>query len=664
MSAVIEELSLTNFQSYRQARLRLHSGLNLIRGRNSTGKTTLLDGLVFALFGEAPDVKPRLLISRLPGSKSMEAAVKFKSPRNGQTVEITRRGRLDSRGAYKTDERLLRINGKETCIESDEDLRTRVTELLGVSLRKFLNLVYVRQGRLTSILEPQKDQMDSVMGITLLRELREQTDEARRRLERYENRDVSTESRTLKERIIPQLERDQILLNSDVESLKLEVERLEETVKKGESTELIILLEKIEDRELTREKVRELEAKIGELLRSSRTSSRAELILRIRDLRFNLEELRGARILLASRTDASLDAWLRVKSRADALKAEIKEHESLLLTNASRCPRCGQTLEAKTLREILEKDRVKLQHLAESEEEARKEYDAGRRELDRLNGEFSAAESELKTQERFLKELEEYLSDTEQLHSRMAEINLGIGEMLEKLNLRLQPEDPDLRVKLAQQLPTGPEELASRRRELSSKLKTLNEKSEHLKRICAELRGSRELLSRLEERIVKADLARRLSEAFDREVEARRTEFLSRIEFRALQYYRSMTDQHVYSRIRVDPADYTVSVQPRGLTEMIPATRVGGGHQTLLALAMRLTLLDAVGFRSLLILDEPTYGVDSENLPQLASYIGQASRQLSQMILVTHHSICEEEASNIIEVSVRADGASTAEIKR
>ncbi|MEM2941945.1 MAG: hypothetical protein QXT81_00770, partial [Candidatus Bathyarchaeia archaeon] len=166
-----------------------------------------------------------------------------------------------------------------------------------------------------------------------------------------------------------------------------------------------------------------------------------------------------------------------------------------------------------------------------------------------------------------------------------------------------------------------------------------------------------------EERIVKANLARRLSEAFDREVEARRMEFLKRIEFRALQYYRSMTDQDAYSEIRVDPADYTVSVRPRGLTEMIPATRVGGGHQTLLALAIRLTLLDALGFRSLLILDEPTYGVDSDNLPQLASYIGQASRQLSQMILVSHHSICEEEASNIIEVSVRGDGASRAEIK-
>jgi hypothetical protein len=34
--------------------------------------------------------------------------------------------------------------------------------------------------------------------------------------------------------------------------------------------------------------------------------------------------------------------------------------------------------------------------------------------------------------------------------------------------------------------------------------------------------------------------------------------FLKRIEFRALQYYRSMSDRHAYSEIHVDPADYTL----------------------------------------------------------------------------------------------------------
>jgi hypothetical protein len=71
-------------------------------------------------------------------------------------------------------------------------------------------------------------------------------------------------------------------------------------------------------------------------------------------------------------------------------------------------------------------------------------------------------------------------------------------------------------------------------------------------------------------------------------VEARRKDYLKRIEYKALEFYRTMTDQHICSATSMDSEDYTVSVHPRGLTEQIPATRVGGGHQTILALAVRL----------------------------------------------------------------------------
>lgn len=663
MSAVVEELRLTNFQGYKDVKLGFYSGLNLIRGRNSSGKSTLLDALVFALFGEALDVKPRLLISRLPGSKKMEITVKFRSPRNGETVEITRKGRLDTKGAYRTDERLLRINGKETHIESDDDLRARVTELLGVSLRKFLNLVYVRQGKLTSILEPPKDQMDSVMGITLLRELREQTDEARRDLEKYDGRDAATEARSLEERIIPQLAIGLKLLNEDIKPLRLEAQRLEDIVKKGESPELTELLKRIENKDRAGEKIRELEAKIEELLRNAGVASPTELKLKIGNLQEQLEELKVGKDSLTTQTEAHLTAWSTAKGKVETLQNEIKEHESLLKMNVSRCPRCGQNLNAETLRGILEMDKADLRQHGISEEQAKKDYEASRLELDRLSKKLTIVENDVATQELLKTELARYLSQAGELHIRQKEFCAGIGEILDKLSLPIQPDDPELRIKVAEQLPIRPEELANKRRELGDKLKILSEKSEHMHRIDGELKISRELLARLRRRIIRANLARTLSEAFDKGVESRRMEFLKRIEFRALEYYRSMTDQHIYSEISIDPEEYTVWVQPRGLTEAIPASRVGGGHQTLLALSIRLALLDVLGFRSLLILDEPTYGVDSENLPQLASYMGEASRQLSQMILVTHHNICEEEASNIIDVSVRDDGASTAEIK-
>jgi DNA repair exonuclease SbcCD ATPase subunit len=51
LAAVIEELRLRDFEGYRDADVNFSPGLNLIKGRNSTGKSTLLDALVYGIFG-------------------------------------------------------------------------------------------------------------------------------------------------------------------------------------------------------------------------------------------------------------------------------------------------------------------------------------------------------------------------------------------------------------------------------------------------------------------------------------------------------------------------------------------------------------------------------------------------------------------------------------
>ena len=81
--------------------------------------------------------------------------------------------------------------------------------------------------------------------------------------------------------------------------------------------------------------------------------------------------------------------------------------------------------------------------------------------------------------------------------------------------------------------------------------------------------------------------------------------------------YNKFTDQQSYSAIKIQPEDYHVLLQVTPLQDWIPATRVGGGHQTLIALSLRLAILHILGHRDLLILDEPTYGVDEENTTQL-----------------------------------------------
>ncbi|MBO3833374.1 MAG: AAA family ATPase [Candidatus Brockarchaeota archaeon] len=662
MSGLIETLRLRNLERYRNVQLDFSAGLNLIKGRNSTGKTTLLNALTFALFGEVPEARPKLLVSKLPGSGEMSVYVRFRSPVSGKVVEVERRGSLDRNGDYRTLERILRIDGKNASFSSEEDLRSMITELLGMSLRKFINLVYVRQGRLTEILEPQREQMDSVMGITLLRELREQLDGARRELERFNGKDAATEIQSLEERV-PELDSSLKQIDEDICRLNREVQELENLLKKAESSELTELLNYIKKREEVEEELKKISSRSRELLEQAGVSSIEKLEEKVSLSEKELEALKAARNSLKKELDASMEKWLSVKSLVANLAKQVRERESLAGSGASKCPTCGQDLQPAVIQRILEEDRSSLAKASIEEAEARKVYEARSFELQNLVEKINAVEGEYSRMKTLRSRLKEYLDSAETLLKTRGETIAKVKEKLKVLDLPFTPEDPELKLKLAQQLPLQPEELARRKGELAEKKKVLERKKSMRADISRKLEDYSRLLNQLKRRMEKAGLAHRLSQLFDQAVETRRRELIKRIEFRALEYYEAMTDQHVYDAIIINPEDYSVSVHPKGLTDPIPATRVGGGHQTILALAIRLALLDALGLNSLLILDEPTYGVDSENLPQVASYIGEASKQLSQMILVTHYNICEEEASNIIEVSVQEDGSSKAEIK-
>ena len=170
---MIEELRLKNFEGFKDEKITLTRGLNLITGRNSVGKTTILDAVVYTLYGNVPSVENRLLVRREKGVRDMETYLRFRSPVNGSKVEIMRFAEL-RRNRFMTKEVRLIIDGVEVQVEGLEDLRRRITKLIGIGYRAFNWIIYSRQGKLNEILEPRREDMDAILQITLLREISEQ----------------------------------------------------------------------------------------------------------------------------------------------------------------------------------------------------------------------------------------------------------------------------------------------------------------------------------------------------------------------------------------------------------------------------------------------------------------------------------------------------------
>jgi len=777
LKGIIEKLEMQGFEGYKKAEIPFTAGLNLITGRNSTGKTTILDAIFFALYGEIPDVDKKLLVTRLQGtSKTLYVGLRFISPKTNQIVEVKRWGKLyfkRGKEGYQTERLILLIDGKETPVSGEEELRRKITDLLGLTMKRFLNLTYVRQGELTKILKPDKDEMDSILGITILKELIEELNLVKKELEKYEEKDVETEVKTINEALLPKVKEQIKNLESQIETLKHEVKEAQDKLEKAESPELINLLKNIDEKDSLLKSFREKEAsikilltqwnvpdivalkelikkveveeqelkrklekeneelkkvevekenykdkliKIKELLKSVKVSNIEELKELIEKKHKENSKINEDLILVEKKFNEIEEEKNRLEGKLLTLIEELKAHKKLLEENKLNCPMCGQKVTPETLKKlILEKEREKKE-FEQKFANIIKIYEEKKKVIEKLKYEISKLENELETlmgvnslineslAGSTLKELEETYNKTEQKYQnvkckieeltvkfnevktkllnmnltlenakklfeeaekelrRIQECLMNIKILLEKLMLPFKPEDEELKVKIAEKLPLTISEIEELRRQFKIKNEKLRILEGEFKNLKSEEEKLQVKLALLNKRLEKAIVTEELIEKLKKGIENIRSIKLKDIAYEALKIYNSLTDQHVYKAFRINPENYIVEVQPIDLDEYIPAVRVGGGHQTLIALALRLAMLKILGGEALLILDEPTYGVDSDNIPQLLTHIAEAAKKVSQVILVTHYGLGEEEAANIIKVERGEDGASQATI--
>ncbi|MEM1587626.1 MAG: SMC family ATPase [Candidatus Bathyarchaeia archaeon] len=777
MKGIIEQLEMQGFEGYKKAEISFTAGLNLITGRNSTGKTTILDAIFFALYGEIPDIDKKLLVTRLQGTtRSLYVGLRFNSPKTNQVVEVKRWGKLyfkRGKESYQTERLILLIDGKEAPISGEEELRRKVAELLGLTMKRFLNLTYVRQGELTKILKPDKDEMDSILGITILKELIEEFNLVKKELEKYEEKDVETEVKTINDVLLPKVKEQIKTLKDQIENLKSEVKEVECKLKRAESIELMNLLKTIDERDAFLRNFKEKEAAAKALLKQWNTHEIMELkesIKIVKDeeekLKNNIEELNEELKKIEDKKEDYKKRLIKVKSLLESVKAlnldelkkmieeknktygklnedlilikkdfekiefeknrfegklltlkeELNLHRKLLKENRLNCPMCGQKVTYETLKKmILEKENeekvleekiivimkvyeekkkqieelknkiLKLENdiekltgvhslikdvlgeltLKEIEEKYNKiecEYQEVKQKLDEAIIKFNEVKTKLQNMNSALNNIKKLFEEAEADLKKVQECLINIEELLKKLMLPFKPEDEELKVKIAEKFPLNLNELEELRYQLKSKNEKMKVLEEEFKKLKNEEEKLEEKLKILNNRLKKINLIEKFIEQLKKGIEDIRRLKLKDVAYEALKIYNSLTDQHVYKAFRINPETYTVEVQPIDLDEYIPAVRVGGGHQTLIALALRLAMLKILGEGALLILDEPTYGVDSDNIPQLLNHISEAAKKLSQIILVTHHGLGQEEAANIIKVERGGDGASIATI--
>lgn len=164
---IIESINIKNFLSHEDTEINFEQGVNIITGKNGAGKSSILDAMKFALFGESRNnEKINELIKK--GKNFFEITLNFNL--NGDHYEIYRHFGMKK---AKNAERLAYVkkNGVFTS-ETYEGVNAEITKILNVSKDVFKNSVFVEQGQMDSLIsgtpKERKTIFSDIIGLTSL----------------------------------------------------------------------------------------------------------------------------------------------------------------------------------------------------------------------------------------------------------------------------------------------------------------------------------------------------------------------------------------------------------------------------------------------------------------------------------------------------------------
>ncbi len=296
---IIDSLKLKNFISHAETEIYFEKGVNIIIGNNGAGKSSIVDGLKYALFGEKRGKSIQELVRK--GSRELEVQLKFKN--NSHDYEIRRS--LNIRG--KSMERDATFSEDGNVIATGiTNVDRAIEEKIGISKDLFLNSVFVGQGEMDYLISrdprERKDLFDRILGIDILTRIYErlkepideleretfsyddivaQIDEARSRIKTETAEINSLESEVAEEvKIREKMSADLETIDSRVETFSKQVAKIEtinENMKKDEA-----------DRSKAMEEIGKLVSegkKISDFVRRKQEIEKSSLFINMQDAR-------------------------------------------------------------------------------------------------------------------------------------------------------------------------------------------------------------------------------------------------------------------------------------------------------------------------------------------------------------------------------------------
>jgi DNA repair protein SbcC/Rad50 len=694
---MIKAIELVNFISHRRTLLAFNRGVTIFVGHNGSGKSSIIDAITFALYGQHTRKTNKNLVRR--GSEVSWLNLRF----SVGSKEYNAYRRLGSNGQSqlaKFDQVLDSGNIVEKNVVSGErkqfgdSMSGEIAKTLGIDYKKLRVAAVVQQGELSSIIDSKpkefKELLNSLIGIDRLdsayQTMYEVVDRFRERLRDknggFDDKQIASIESAIRsrnkdlqdaERQLMKLQAQRDMLKEQIFHTDNDIQRMEPLILQSRelhSTEDALVKYVTSKRISMAQDIERLEGLVSETHESRKAiSEKEEVEINLQMIKSEIEEIEN-RIVLNERENGRLNGVLECAKRI-----EIRDDGT--------CPLCGSPVQ------------VEIQNIFDLkiiETEIRRKIEARKKLLTEKVG--------LKTEEKFMEEKEKRIESAEMFLASScvegsksildleSELERGksdllrIPEILTKINDPRQLVIDDFSKSLVDSIINLRSQTKGLRMQdytnsklkktkLSNELLDLNAKLGGIEVIIRECKNtidtSSKILLALEDAVgLLNNLEKIRSKVFNRDgpVALRLRSWVLKVLSAKASEYLSMFKIGI-SKIELTEKARDVQVTCYGTYGDIDMDSLSGGEKVAVALALRLAIAQMVSLNKLdfIILDEPTIHLDEERRKSLVNIISDFFKEglgpLSQIIIITHDAEIFEDSDvdDVFRFTMGANGS-------
>jgi len=674
---MITSIELGDFLAHSETKIEFEDGVTIFVGDNGAGKSSIIDGITFSLFGQHTRKSNKGLIRR--GANQGYAKIKFTI--NGKQYETVRK--IDSKGSLSatfsevTNNKRIEIAAGERK-QFGESMTVQVEKTIGMDFEKLKIASIVQQGELNSIINAKpkefKELLNAIIGIDKL--------------------DIASESmkkvtKEFREKIRADLGYDDThieILERGFEKYKQDIKETEpkknqlESKQKEIQEELKTLQKEIEIETPKIDKINQLELRKNELLRYVKETvggiqqQISENERKMRDCKGCFEEikLKGDFESKIQKVEEAVEETLKKIQEMSSQIASLKEKQSLaskLQLKNNKCPVCDSTVEKLNpffQEEHIKDEIIRLHEKIKSKEKERDMYTQKRKEFSEKVQKIRDAKATLRAhsinnEEELMKIQKETQIQKEKISllnnkdlKQISQIDEHAGlifESISKLELETKDFSEKEFVNLKKAIIEKQTDVSQIDQQIGGMLEKIDEakkQTDVIQKSILELKKVKEYISRLDK--IQTNIFNRDGAV----ATSLRSWALNSISVKASEYLSFLNTK--IQRIALSEKARDVSIACYSKTEVLELESLSGGEKVSVALALRLGMASLLGASNLnlMILDEPTTHLDAERKKSLVRVLSQLSEISNsqapmQFLIITHDAEIFED-SNVEQI--------------